>query len=76
MKATIERTNSTLILNGEPAQVWSGMTERGIPIVFLVTEHTGAFDAFDELEIDKRPPASSVGHVFSGRTVPLIRRVR
>lgn len=36
MKATMESTSKTLILNGMIFRVWEGTTEKGVPFVALV----------------------------------------
>lgn len=37
MKATIESTEQLIKINGVPARVWTGVTERGIPIQLAIT---------------------------------------
>jgi hypothetical protein len=37
MKATIESTEQLITINGIPARVWTGTTERGIPIQLAIT---------------------------------------
>lgn len=37
MKASIESTEQLIKINGVPARVWTGVTERGIPIQLAIT---------------------------------------
>ena len=37
MKITIESTSKIVHLNGVPARIWEGTTERGIPVHCFVT---------------------------------------
>lgn len=37
MKITIESTEKVVTLNGIPARIWEGATEKGVPVVVFVT---------------------------------------
>lgn len=53
MKMTIESTTKIAEVNGVPARVWQGTTERGIPVVAYITSIAAAGDAdLSELEAD------------------------
>lgn len=37
MKITIESTTRTVEINGVPARVWEGKSERGVPVICCIT---------------------------------------
>lgn len=51
MKMTIESTTKIVEVNGVPARVWQGTTERGVPIVALITSVAVERDQ-DQTEFD------------------------
>lgn len=54
MKATVESTREIVTLNGIPARIWRGQTEKGVPVHFYVTRVAVPEDAasFAEFERD------------------------
>jgi len=68
MKATIESTTQTLVLNGLNLRVWEGTTEKGIRFVALVNRLQSAEEGQEHLLIGetsakppKAPEASTAG---------------
>lgn len=64
MKVTLESTSKVVMLNGVPARIWEGQTERGVPVHCYVTRVAvdQAADASElELElIEQRPPSPEI----------------
>lgn len=53
MKMTIESTDKIVEVNGVPARIWQGTSERGITVIAYITSIAAAGDAdLAELEAD------------------------
>lgn len=63
MKATLHSTSKTVTVNGVPARIWEGTTERGARIVALITRVTPLDDDASEFErdlLEVAPPSAEV----------------
>lgn len=64
MKITIEPTLKIVELNGVPARVWEGVTERGVPCHLFVTRIGVAKDQnaeeFERELEEQRPPSVEI----------------
>ena len=79
MKITIESTDKVIYMNGSLARIYEGKTERGLPVVCLVSELTGSFDGpYDEFERypNEHMAASPAVEHFALRLAPKLRLVK
>lgn len=52
MKITLQNTSQITMINGVPARVWEGTTEKGVPIACFITRVAVHQDA-DASELDR-----------------------
>lgn len=72
MQITIESTSKTVTLDGVPARIWEGTTERGTRVVAFVTRLTPMDDDPAEFERDLervRPPSADVQAFIPSRLI-------
>jgi hypothetical protein len=73
MKITIESTSHMTEINGVPARVWEGHTERGVPVICCITRLAVHEDAdAGELERDLkevRPPSPDATAAIPARMI-------
>jgi hypothetical protein len=70
MKMTIESTTRMVEVNGVPARVWEGKSERGVPVVCCITRiavDKGADNSQFERELQEHKPPSPAARVFDVR---------
>jgi len=68
MKITMESTSQLTEINGVPARVWEGKTERGVPVTCFITRVAVQADqdqAEFERELREAPPLGWVHHISS-----------
>lgn len=73
MKVTLEATSKVVTLNGVPARIWEGQTEKGIPVHAFVTRIAVARDQ-DSSEFERdlqetRTPSVEVNAAYPARMV-------
>lgn len=71
MKATLESTSKLVTVDGVPARVWEGTTERGARIAAFITRVTpvdGSTEEFDRDLLECRPPSAELD-VFPARLI-------
>lgn len=64
MKITIESTSKVVELDGQPARVWEGKTERGVTVVAFIPRITpldGDPEEFEADLLETRAPSAEVG---------------
>jgi hypothetical protein len=70
MKISIESTSKTVEINGVPARVWEGKSERGVPVICFVTRiavDRGGDCAQFEAELTEHRPPSPAARTFDPR---------
>lgn len=64
MKITIEPTTKIVHLNGLPARIWEGVTEKGVPCYLFVTRiavsNDESAEEFESALEEKKPPSIEV----------------
>ena len=69
MKMTIESTSKLVVINGVPARVWQGKSERGVPLVCCITRIAVDKDADNsqfESELQEHAAPTPATCVFDG----------
>jgi hypothetical protein len=77
MKVTLESTSKVVELNGTPARIWEGTTERGVPVFAFITRIAPAIenpppDVCAEFEADlmaTRAPSAAISAAIPSRLV-------
>lgn len=71
MRATLESTSKVITVNGVPARIWEGTTERGARIAAFITRVTPVDGDPGEFERDllECPPPSPELEAFPSRLI-------
>jgi len=72
MKLMIESTTQTVMVNGVPARVWEGTSERGVKVQCLITRiavHKSESVAEFEAELEEHKPPSAETLAFPLRMI-------
>jgi hypothetical protein len=67
---TIESTTKTVEVNGVPARIWQGTSERGVPVVCCITRiavDKGADNSQFVAELQEHAPPTPATRVFDAR---------
>ncbi|HSZ58662.1 MAG TPA: hypothetical protein VK797_23540 [Tepidisphaeraceae bacterium] len=76
MKITLESTDKIVTLNGVPARLWEGISERGIPVVAFITrlavpegQPAEAYEQFERELQEHRAPKPELAGAFDPRLI-------